>query len=119
MCDYFTIGVFSSIVLNLVDLRSVQMKLTTKEIEDIMIQYYSPFTCFDFKKLNSGIALICDVKRNDELKGYSGKFTIYALFKDHKCIVAYSSKYKDFFIINLALKQFGWVKSHLLLSEIS
>ncbi len=73
------------------------MKLTIKEIEDITIQYYSQFTCFDLKKLNSGITLVCDDKRNEELKGYSGKFTIYTLIKDNKCIVTYASKYKDFF----------------------
>lgn len=74
------------------------MKLTIKEIEDITIQYCSQFTCCDLKKLNSGITIVCDDRRNEELKGYSGKFTIYALIKDNKCIVTYASKYKDFFL---------------------
>ena len=40
------------------------MKLTIKEIEDITIQYCSQFTCFDLKKLNSGITIVCDDRRN-------------------------------------------------------
>ena len=72
--------------------------LTNKKIQEITISYYSCFTCYDLNKLNSGLTLICDDRRNETLKGYSGKFTIYALIKDDKCVVAYTSKYKDFFI---------------------
>lgn len=101
--------------------------LSTKKIQEITIAYYSCFTCCDLNKLNSSVTLICDDRRNETLKGYSGKFTIYCLIKDDKCVVAYASKYKDFFInhqndsinslINNLTKTFSMKKMQLMIFD--
>lgn len=72
-------------------------KLTKQEMNVITNDFYSCFCGIDLSKVNRGISLICDAARNEIVKGFGCKYTIYALVKEDVCVVSYAPQYIDFF----------------------
>ncbi len=71
-------------------------RLTEKEISSITNAYYSCFCGINISETASGISFVCSNSRNDVLKGFGCKFSIYILVKEDVCIVSYAPQYSDF-----------------------
>ena len=52
---------------------------------------------YEFAALESGVHLICSRKREQEVRGFGCRYSIYALLLPEKCIVVYAPKYREFF----------------------
>lgn len=72
-------------------------KLTEKQIDTITNQFYSCFCGINLSEVTNGILFVCSDSRNDEVRGFGCKYTIYALVKDNVCVVSFAPQYKDFF----------------------
>ncbi len=72
-------------------------RLTEREINAITNDYYSCFCGINISETASGISFVCSDSRNDEVKGFGCKYSIYILVKEDVCIVSYAPQYADFF----------------------
>lgn len=72
-------------------------RLTEKEIETITNEFYSCFCGINLSETKSGISFICSDSRNDQVRGFNCKYSIYVLVKDDACIVSYAPQYANFF----------------------
>lgn len=101
--------------------------MNAQMIESITKDYYSRFCCINLKKLKSGIHFICSSERDESLKGFGCKYTIYVFANDDFCVVSYSPKHKDFIeqlqgygkdeIILAVNRRFGLKKTKLMMFE--
>lgn len=72
-------------------------RLTEREIETITNEFYSCFCGINLSNTVSGILFVCSGSRNDEVRGFGCKYSIYILVKENVCIVSYAPQYSDFF----------------------
>ena len=72
-------------------------RLSEKEIDAITNNFYSCFCGIHLSEAASGISFVCSASRNDALKGFGCKYSIYVLVKEDACIVSYAPKYAGFF----------------------
>jgi len=72
-------------------------RLTEREIDTITNEFYSCFCGINLSKAVNGISFICCDSRNDEVRGFGCKYSIYVLVKEDACIVSYAPQYADFF----------------------
>ena len=73
------------------------VRLKEKEIEAITNDFYSCFCGINLSKEIKGIKFVCSESRNEELRGFGCKYSIYILIKEDACIISYAPKYTDFF----------------------
>ncbi|MEL7625817.1 MAG: GNAT family N-acetyltransferase [Anaerolineaceae bacterium] len=69
--------------------------LTSEEIFETTVEYYSHFCGMNISTAKPGIHFIPTTERDLELKGYGRKITLFLLVKDDLCIVSFSPKYQD------------------------
>lgn len=72
-------------------------RLTKKEIDTITNEFYSCFCGINLSEAVSGISFVCSDSRNDEVKGFGCKYSIYVLVTEDACVVSYAPQYADFF----------------------
>lgn len=72
-------------------------KWSKEKIDKITNDFYSRFCDTDIAALEPGVHLICSRKREQEVRGFGCRYSIYALLLPEKCIVAYAPKYREFF----------------------
>lgn len=72
-------------------------KLTSKQIDTITNEFYSCFCGINLLETKNGISFHCIDSRNDEVRGFGCKYSIYILLKEDACIVSYAPQYEDFF----------------------
>lgn len=72
-------------------------RLTEKETDAICDGYYSCFCGMNLSEATGGVSFICSDLRNEEVKGFGCKYTIYMLVKEDLCVVSYAPQYADFF----------------------
>ena len=72
-------------------------RLTEREIDTITNEFYSCFCGINFSEAVSGISFVCSDSRNDEVRGFGCKYSIYVLVKEDACIVSYAPQYANFF----------------------
>lgn len=72
-------------------------RLTEREIDTITNEFYSCFCGINLSEIVSGITFVCSDSRNDEVRGFGCKYSIYVLVKEDACIVSYAPQYADFF----------------------
>ena len=72
-------------------------RLTKNQIETITSEFYSCFCGINLSEAVSGVFFVCSDSRNDEVKGFGCKYSIYTLVKEDACIVSYAPQYADFF----------------------
>lgn len=72
-------------------------RLTKKEIDIITNEFYSHFCGINVSEAGGGTTFVCSASRNDKIKGFGCKYSIYVLTKDDACIVSYAPKYADYF----------------------
>lgn len=72
-------------------------RLTEREIETITNEFYSCFCGINLSETVSGITFVCSDSRNEEIRGFGCKYSIYVLVKEDACIVSYAPQYADFF----------------------
>ena len=72
-------------------------RLTEREIDTITDAFYSCFCGTDLSEAASGISFVCSDSRNDEVRGFGCKYSVYVLVKEDACIVSYAPQYADFF----------------------
>lgn len=72
-------------------------RLTEREIETITNEFYSCFCGINLSEAKSGISFICSDSRNDQVRGFGCKYSIYVLVKEDACIISYAPQYADFF----------------------
>jgi len=72
-------------------------RLTEKEIDMITNEFYSCFCELDLSKAKNGVSFVCSDSRNDEVRGFGCKYSIYILVKEDVCVVSYAPQYADFF----------------------
>ena len=72
-------------------------RLSEKEMDAITNNFYSCFCGIHLSEAASGISFVCFASRNDALKGFGCKYSIYVLVKEDACIVSYAPKYAGFF----------------------
>ena len=72
-------------------------KLSKKQLDSITDEFYSCFCETDISKAASGVTFVCSAARNEDVRGFGCKYTVYMLVKDDICIVAYAPQYADFF----------------------
>ena len=65
-------------------------------IQDITLQYYSQFCGVDLVKLKPGMHFVCSAARDQMLKGYGCKYSLFLLRRDSLTVAAYSPKHKEF-----------------------
>ncbi|MBE5782387.1 MAG: GNAT family N-acetyltransferase [Clostridiales bacterium] len=72
-------------------------RLTEQQIAALTHEFYSCFVGTNVSEAPPGVSLVCTDARNEPMKGLGCKYSIYALVKDEKCIVAYAPHYAAFF----------------------
>lgn len=72
-------------------------KLTLQQIDTITNEFYSCFCGINLSETNKGISFVCTESRNDEVRGFGCKYSIYILVKENACIISYAPQYADFF----------------------
>ena len=72
-------------------------RLTEQEIDAITNNFYSCFCGIPLSEAVKGISFVCSDSRNDVVRGFGCKFSIYILVKEDACIVSYAPKYAGFF----------------------
>ncbi len=72
-------------------------RLTEREIDTITNEFYSCFCGINLSNAISGITFVCSDSRNEYVKGFDCKYSIYVLVKEDTCIVSYAPQYADFF----------------------
>ena len=72
-------------------------RLTEREIDTITNEFYSCFCGINLSDVASGISFVCSDSRNDEVRGFGCKYSIYVLVNEDVSIVSYAPQYKDFF----------------------
>ena len=72
-------------------------RLTKNEIDTITNEFYSHFCGINVSEAGGGISFVCADSRNDKIRGFGCKYSIYVLTKDDACIVSYAPKYADYF----------------------
>lgn len=72
-------------------------RLTEREMDTITNEFYSCFCGINLSEAVSGISFVCSDSRNDEVRGFGCKYSIYVLVKEDACIVSYAPQYADFF----------------------
>ena len=72
-------------------------KLTFKQIDTITNEFYSCFCGINLSETDRGISFVCTDSRNDEVRGFGCKYSIYILVKEDRCIVSYAPQYTPFF----------------------
>ena len=77
--------------------RRVLAELTKEEINAVTDRFYSCFCVMDISEAASGVTFVCSEARNDELRGFGCRYTIYVLVKEDVCIVSYAPEYMNFF----------------------
>lgn len=71
--------------------------LTKNQIDTITNDFYSCFCGINLSEAASGVSFVCSNSRNDEVRGFGCKYSIYVLVKEGACIVSYAPQYADFF----------------------
>ncbi|MBE7002941.1 MAG: GNAT family N-acetyltransferase [Ruminococcaceae bacterium] len=64
-------------------------------IQQITKEYYSHFCGTDFTRCGPGIHFVCMPARDEVLKGFGCKYTVYVLAKNEITIVSYAPKHRD------------------------
>lgn len=72
-------------------------RLTQKEIDTITNDFYSCFCGINVSEADKGISFVCSDSRNEEVKGFGCKYSIFILVREDVTIVFYAPQYKDFF----------------------
>lgn len=72
-------------------------KLTEKQIDVITNGFYSCFCGINLSEVTSGITFVCSDSRNDEVRGFGCKYSIYVLVQDKICVVSFAPQYTVFF----------------------
>ena len=100
-------------------------RLTIEQIDQITNEFYSCFCGINLLELKSDIHFVCNKFRDDIVKGFNCKYTVYVLIKEDLCVISYSQKYSDFFdklkgekldyILNAIEKKFKIKKMQLLI----
>lgn len=70
-------------------------KLTHQMIESITAEFYSQFCGIGLSTLKYGTHFVCSPERDEEVRGFGCKYTLYVLVKDHGR--------RTFFILNYLL----------------
>lgn len=70
-------------------------KLTTNNLKLITNQFYSAFCGIDIAQTTPGIHFVPYPERDELLKGFGCKYTMFILLKEDICIVSYSPKYQS------------------------
>lgn len=71
--------------------------LTSEEILRVTQAFYSRFCGVDLTAVPSGTHLVCTPEREEVMKGFGCKFSIYILVREGLCAAAYSPRYADVF----------------------
>ena len=71
--------------------------LTNKEIDTITNEFYSRFCGTNISEAASSVTFVRSESRNEELRGYGCKYSIYVLVNDDMCVVSYAPQHEDFF----------------------
>lgn len=100
-------------------------RLTIEQINQITNEFYSCFCGINLLELKNGIYFVCNNLRDDIVKGFNCKYTVYVLIKENLCVISYSPKYIDFFeklkgeklnnILNAIEKKFKIKKMQLMI----
>lgn len=72
-------------------------RLTEREIDTITNEFYSCFCGINLSEAVSDISFVCSDSRNEEVRGFGCKYSIYVLVKEKACIVSYAPQYDAFF----------------------
>ena len=75
----------------------MRQQMDEKEIDKITNRFYSQFCGTDLEGLSQGTHFICTEARDQEVKGFGCKYTIYILCKENLCVVSYAPQYASFF----------------------
>lgn len=71
--------------------------MTAQMAESVTEEYYLRFCGTELSGLGRGRHLVCSAERDEYLKAYGCKFSIWILVRDGLCAGAYSPKYRAFF----------------------
>lgn len=69
--------------------------MTAYDIKGITEEYYSCFCGTRLSELGRGTHFICSAGRDEYLKAFGCKYTIWLLVKDDLLVSAYSPRYKE------------------------
>lgn len=72
-------------------------RLTIEQIDKTTNSFYSCFCGINLLEIKSDIHFVCNSLRDDIVKGFNCRYTVYVLIKDDLCAISYSPKYTDFF----------------------
>lgn len=72
-------------------------KTLIKAIRETTEAFYSRFVCTDISKLGEGVHFICSPDRDEEMRGFGCRYSVYILKKGGLCAAAYSPEYEAFF----------------------
>lgn len=72
-------------------------KLTIEEARAVTERFYSQFCGVDLTCAADGVHLICSQARNEEVKGFGCRYSIYALVRENVCVISCAPEYAGFF----------------------
>ena len=81
------------------NVRKSMKPLTIEEIDQITNEFYSCFCGINLFELKSDIHFVCTSFRDNTVKGFNCKYTVYVLIKEDLCVISYSPKYNLIFLL--------------------
>ena len=72
-------------------------KKLLQAIRETTEAFYSRFVCTDIGKLEEGVHFICSPERDEEVRGFGCRYSVYILLKGGVCAAAYSPRYEALF----------------------
>lgn len=71
--------------------------MINEKITKITNDFYSCFCEADLSAVGPGVQFVCSEAREEVLKGYGSKYTVYILCKGNDSIVSFAPKFRSFF----------------------
>lgn len=85
--------------------------LTYEEIAHITQTFYSQFCGIDLTAVSSGTHFVCTPEREQIMKGFGCRFTVYILAREGLCAAAYAPRYAAAFESWKGLEASEWIQA--------
>ncbi|MGI6173966.1 MAG: GNAT family N-acetyltransferase [Christensenellales bacterium] len=98
-------------------------KLSVEAIHGTTLRYYSHFCGIDLTERKTGLHFVCTLERDEVLKGFGCKYTLFLLIRDDLAVISCAPKHRDFLdsiraldiraILSAAEKRYALTKKRL------
>ena len=73
---------------------TTRTRLSDQAVRELTEQYYSCFLCTDISTLAPGVHFVCSPLRDEEVRGFGCRYSVYILVTGETAVVAYAPGYE-------------------------